>query len=55
MNETTLQTFPSTKSEALAMLYMQAQDLRNATPEEVVAMYRDALKRIRKAFQTNAT
>lgn len=54
MNETVLHTFPSTKSEALAMLYMQAQDLRNATPEEIVAMYKDALKRIRSAFQANA-
>lgn len=49
MNETTLRTFPSTKAEALAMLYVQSQDLSNATPEELLDMYTDAYERIKKA------
>lgn len=46
MNETTLLTFPSTKAEALALLYVQAQDLSNVTPEELTAMYKDTYDRI---------
>lgn len=49
MNNVTLQSFPNTKTEALAMLYVQSRDLTNATPEELLAMYKDAYNRIREA------
>ena len=43
MNET---TFPRTKEEALALIYVQAQDLTDVTPEELLSMYNDAYTRI---------
>lgn len=39
--------FPSSRTEALAMLYLQNQDLKGKSPEELQAMYLkayDALK-----------
>lgn len=42
--------FPGCKQEALAMAYVQAQDLSSKTPEEVAAMYDDAHSRICDAF-----
>ncbi len=55
MDNVNLNTFPSTKSEALTMLYLQAQDLKDVTPEELVAMYKDTLKRIKTEFVKKAT
>lgn len=54
MDNVNLNTFPSTKTEALTMLYLQAQDLTNVTPEELVAMYRETLKRVRNEFTKKA-
>lgn len=31
--------FPSTRIEALAMLYLQSQDLSNKTPAEIQTLY----------------
>jgi hypothetical protein len=45
-----LNTFPSTKSEALTMLYLQHQDLSLYTPEDLVVLYRDTLDRVRQQF-----
>lgn len=39
-----LNTFPENYQEALAILYMQNQDLKGKTPEEMVSMYNDTLK-----------
>lgn len=48
MDGTVLNTFPSTKSEALAMLYVEQQDnLSTLTPEQFFDMYQDAYDRIR--------
>ena len=47
MNETNLRTFPSTKAEALALLYVQSQDLTNVTPEELLDKYQDAYQKIK--------
>lgn len=55
MDNVNLSTFPSTKTEALTMLYLQAQDLTNVTPEELVVMYKDTLKRVRNEFANKAT
>ena len=41
-------TFPSTESQALALLYVQKQDLSGLTPEEIYDKYRDAYERICK-------
>lgn len=46
MSESTQHSFPSTKAEALALLYVQSQDLTGVTPEDLVAMYKDAYARI---------
>lgn len=43
--------FPSHKQEALAITYVQAQDLSGKTPEEIAAMYDDAYSRICDAFK----
>jgi len=49
-----LDTFPSSKSEALTMLYLQSQDLTNYSPEDLVDKYTEVLKRIRNRFSENA-
>lgn len=43
--------FPSCKQEALAMAYVQAQDLSSKTPEEIANMYNDAYNKICDAFK----
>lgn len=50
MADTVLATFPSTETEALAMLYVQSQDLSGVTPESLLDMYQDAYQRI-KAYR----
>lgn len=45
-----LNTFPSTRSEALTMLYLQNQDLSSITPEDLVVLYRNTLDRIKQQF-----
>lgn len=47
----TAKGFPSSKQEALAMAYVQAQDLSSKTPEEIAAMYDDAYSKICDAFK----
>lgn len=39
--------FPETKAEALALLYVQSQDLSKVTPESLLDMYQDAYQRIK--------
>lgn len=46
MSDVSLSTFPESTSEALAMLYVQSQDLTGKTPEEICEMYWDAYYRI---------
>lgn len=48
-NDIRLDTFPSNRSEALTMLYLQNQDLRDKTPSEIVELYFSVLKGIREA------
>ena len=40
-------SFPANKYEALAMLYMQNQNLSGFTPEQLLDKYQDAYARIR--------
>lgn len=39
-------TFPAGECEALAMLYIQNQDLSGITPEELLEKYQEAYSRI---------
>ncbi|MGP4038340.1 hypothetical protein ACTWP4_00310 [Gracilibacillus sp. D59] len=50
-NDVTLDTFPSNRSEALAMLYLKNQDLSGKTPEELSQLYYDTIVRIRDGFR----
>jgi hypothetical protein len=44
-------TFPANRCEALAMLYLQGQDVSGMTPEELADAYLDTVNRIRKQFE----
>jgi hypothetical protein len=50
-NDVSLSTFPSGKVPALAILYLQNQDLSKATPEDIVDKYLDAYERINNRFK----
>ncbi len=43
-----LKFFPATKLEALAMLYVQSQDISALTPEQLLDTYNDAYDKIQK-------
>lgn len=43
--------FPSNKREALALLYVQSQDLSQKSPEDLVVMYKDAYDKISQKFR----
>ena len=46
MANDTYRSFPETETEALAMLYVQHQDLTGITPEGLLDMYQDAYQKI---------
>lgn len=48
MPDNILNTFPASEAQALALLYVQNQDLSGLTPEEIYDKYRDAYERIYK-------
>ena len=48
MADTSLNTFPSSKISALAMLYLEKQDLSNLTPEDLLDKYDEIYVRIKK-------
>lgn len=45
--------FPNSEIEALALLYVQNQDLSGLTPEEIYDKYRDAYERMYKYKKDN--
>ncbi len=47
--------FPSSKVEALTLLYLQNQDLSGKTIEEIVALYDEIYKRATKASNVNVS
>lgn len=47
--------FPKNKYEALAMLYMQSQDLSGMSPERLFDAYENAYKRICNRGQLNGS
>ncbi len=46
--------FPSVKSEVLAMLYLQEQNLSEKTPEEIAELYQDAEDKVRHYLKQHA-
>lgn len=53
MADNVLRTFPETVTEALAMLYVQSQDLSEVTPEGLFDMYQDAYQKIKSHRREN--
>lgn len=51
MEDVILSTFPETEIEALAMLYVQNQDLKDVTPEKLLEMYDSAVNAMRNVRQ----
>lgn len=47
MADIDLYSFPDNKYDALAMLYVQHQDLSGLTPEQLLDMYHEAYDKIR--------
>ena len=47
----TLNTFPSSSTEALAFLFTQNQDLKGKSPKEITEIYYDAYYQIRNCSQ----
>lgn len=45
-NDVKLNSFPSDRREALAMLFLKNQDLSGKSPEELAEMYDDAYEKI---------
>ena len=43
--------FPSNKIQALAMVYLQNQDLSGKSPEQLTAIYLDAYEKVNIAFR----
>ncbi len=48
MADTVFKTFPDNEIEALALLWVQNQDLSNATPEDLLDKYQDAYDKIKE-------
>lgn len=44
-------TFPQSRIEALAMLYLQSQDLTGKSPSEIQSMYFEALYELERDFR----
>lgn len=51
MEDVILSTFPETEIEALAMLYVQNQDLKDVTPEKLLEMYDSAVNAMQNVRQ----
>ena len=48
-SEITFKAFPSRKSEALALAWLNAQNISELSPEDILAKFNDAEKRINDA------
>ena len=53
MSNNDFSTFPSTKTEALAILYLQHQDLSDKTPADIAKLYDEACKEICEHYNSN--
>ncbi|MBO6309862.1 MAG: hypothetical protein J6N70_13735 [Oribacterium sp.] len=45
----TFRSYPSSKSEALALIWLEQQDLSGLSPEDILAKFDETEERIRKA------
>lgn len=52
-NDINLSTFPATKLQALAILYLQNQNLSNLTPSQILEKYNLAYKELLEANRKN--
>ncbi|MEK5107042.1 hypothetical protein MHI57_09720 [Cytobacillus sp. FSL K6-0129] len=50
-NDVNLSTFPSNRTEALTMLYLQNQNLSDKTPREIVELYFSVLAGVRESIR----
>ena len=50
MDKVNLTTFPSSKVEALALIYVEKQNSVGCSPEDLVHSYLDAYDRIKREF-----
>ena len=50
-NDCEFSTFPSTRNEALTILYLQQQDLSNLSISEIAQKYTDANNAFKEAFK----
>lgn len=55
MNDVNFSTFPSNRTEALTMLYLQQQNLSDLSPEELTQRYFEVFKEIRVASLTKSS
>lgn len=55
MSDSKYKSFPSTKAEALTLLYLQKQDLvvKNSSPEELAKLYEDVYGKISTALKSD--
>ena len=53
MSNSTLRTFPSNETQALAFLWLEKQDLSEKSPTELLAMYDEAYNEIIEANRAN--
>lgn len=51
-DKVSLNAFPNSKISALAMLYLQNQDLSSLTPEAILEKYNEAYDKINKCEKT---
>ena len=49
-DDITLNSFPSNRVEALTMLYLQQQDLKDLSPEELTKKYFEVYKEVRQSI-----
>lgn len=50
-NDVNLNSFPSNRTQALAFLYTQNQDLKGKTPTEIAKIYVSAYEEINSSFR----
>ncbi|MFC4771901.1 hypothetical protein [Enterococcus hermanniensis] len=48
--DVTLNSFPSNRIEALTMLYLQQQNLKDLSPEELTKKYFEVYKEVRQSI-----
>ena len=51
-NEFSFSTFPSSKLEALAFLYLKNQDISQLSPEELLEKYNETYEKLREHNKT---